>query len=102
LNIHERIADTTIANIWIVKDGIIKTPALTEGCVSGTLRKHLLNCCHKDGLPVAETSITVEDALQASELFLTNAIQGVKWVKQLHTSHYQYNISKRLYENYLL
>ena len=44
LNNYNRIADATIANIFIVKDGKIKTPALNEGCIAGVMRRHLIKC----------------------------------------------------------
>lgn len=82
LNNFNRIADATIANIFIIQNGIIKTPALSEGCVSGTMRKHLLRSFTKENIPVQETQITINDLLTASEVFLTNAIYGIKWVRQ--------------------
>jgi len=101
LNMYDRIADTSIANIWIVKDGVIKTPALAEGCVNGIMRRYILSSCRKDGLPVEESAITIDELLQASEVFVTNAIQGIRWVKQVNSSEYPFNMSKRLFNNYL-
>ena len=78
LNAYNNISDATIANVWIVKDGIIKTPALTEGCVAGVMRRYLLKKIREAAMPVEEGQITVDDVLQAQEVFLTNAIYGIK------------------------
>jgi branched-subunit amino acid aminotransferase/4-amino-4-deoxychorismate lyase len=83
LNPYNRLADATIANIFIVKDGLIKTPALTEGPVAGVMRRHLLTLMRASNMPVEETEITMEELIQSSEIFLTNAIYGIRWVKQL-------------------
>jgi branched-subunit amino acid aminotransferase/4-amino-4-deoxychorismate lyase len=102
LNSHDRIADATIANIFIVKDGMIKTPAISEGCVSGVMRRHLLQSLRKENMPVEETQLTMEEVLQASEIFLTNAIYGIKWVKQLGDSGYTNQLSSLLHKKMVL
>ena len=101
LNPYNNIADATIANIWIVKDGIIKTPALTEGCVAGIMRRHLLKGIRAEAMPVEETQITVDDLLQAQEVFLTNAIQGIKWVKQCGNSNYHTQLGALLHKKFV-
>ena len=101
LNAYDRVADTTIANLFIVSDGIIKTPALNEGCISGVMRKYLLQHCRKEGLPIEETQITVDDVENANEVFLTNAIRGIKWVKQVGVAGYSYNTSALLYNKFI-
>jgi branched-subunit amino acid aminotransferase/4-amino-4-deoxychorismate lyase len=99
LNPFNRIADATIANVFIVKDGLIKTPALSEGCVSGVMRRHLLQSVRKENMPVEETQLEIEDLMQASEIFLTNAIYGIKWVKQVGESEYTNQLSALLHKN---
>jgi aminodeoxychorismate lyase len=102
LNSHDRISDATIANIFIVKDGLIKTPALGEGCVSGVMRRYILQSLRKENMPVEETQLQVEDVLQASEIFLTNAIYGIKWVKQLGDSGYTNQLASLLHKKMIL
>jgi aminodeoxychorismate lyase len=100
LNSFNRIADATIANIFIVKDGVVKTPALTEGCVSGVMRRHLLACMRKENIPVEETTIEAEAVLQASEVFLTNAVYGIRWVKSCGESNYTKQLSELLHKKF--
>lgn len=88
LNPYDKITDATIANIFIVQNGIIKTPAVSEGCVNGIMKNYLLQCLRKENMPVEETSLTIDDVLQAQEVFLTNSIYGIKWVKQCGNSNY--------------
>lgn len=86
LNQYGRVADTTVANIFVVKGKKIYTPPLSEGCVCGVMRKHLLNT----ELPfkIEERSLTVEDLENADEIFLTNAIYGLRWVGRFRDSSY--------------
>lgn len=101
LNPYHKIADATIANVFIVKDGLIKTPALDQGCVSGITRKYLLQQLKAEGIPVEETEITPEEVLEASEVFLTNAIYGIRWVKQVGNSNYTQKLAPMLHQKFL-
>jgi branched-chain amino acid aminotransferase len=42
LNSYDRVCESTISNIFCIKDKIIYTPALSEGCVAGIMRRFLL------------------------------------------------------------
>ncbi|MDB5230063.1 MAG: hypothetical protein JWN76_868 [Chitinophagaceae bacterium] len=99
LNSNDRLADATIANIFIVNNGIIQTPALTEGCVAGVMRKYILRYCKEKGLPAEEKEISIEHMKQASEIFLTNAITGIRWVKECEGISYRKQVSAILYND---
>lgn len=101
LNPYNKIADTTIANLFMVKDGVIKTPALADGCIAGVTRKYLLKCMREEGIPVEETSISIDDLLQASEVFLTNSIFGIKWVKAIGKSNYTNQLATVLHKKFM-
>jgi branched-chain amino acid aminotransferase len=101
LNACDRVSDATIANVFMVKDGVIKTPALSEGCVGGVMRKYLLQSLRKENMPVEETQLPIEEVLQASEIFLTNAIYGIKWVKQLGDSNYSKQMSSLFHKKFI-
>lgn len=93
LNTMDNIADATIANIFIIKNKTVMTPALSEGCVNGVMRKKIL----QSGLPVKEGVITSEDLLNAEEAFLTNAISGIRWVKQFRSKTYSNQQTVEIY-----
>lgn len=101
LNPYNKIADATIANIFIVKDGIIKTPAVTEGCVNGIMKNYLLQCLRNEKKLVEECALTIDDVLQAQEVFLTNSIYGIKWVKQCSNSTYGLHTAAVLHKHYI-
>lgn len=82
LNTSGNIADATIANLFIIKEGVITTPALCEGCVNGVMRTYLLEKMRQAEYRIQETSVSAEDVEKADEVFLTNAIKGISWVKQ--------------------
>lgn len=88
LNSYDRIADSTIANLFYCKQGRIYTPPLTEGCVAGVMRRLLMETLPGAGLPVLEKETTREDLESAEEIFLTNALKGIKWVRSLGAATY--------------
>ena len=75
----ERVCDATIANIFIIKNEVIYTPSLKEGCVAGIMRRFLLENLPLHGFrTTAEASITPEDLLAADEVFVSNAVRGLR------------------------
>jgi branched-chain amino acid aminotransferase len=83
LNNHGTIADATIANLFIISNNTIITPPLTDGPVSGVMRRHLLQQLPLHGYKVLEQSIEQKDMVEAGEAFLTNGIYGLKWIKSM-------------------
>lgn len=88
LNAHGRIADSTIANLFLMKGDTIFTPALSEGCVNGVMRKYLLASLAASNYQVEETIVSAEDLLAADEVFLSNAINGIRWVQRFRDKIY--------------
>lgn len=82
LNQEGHIADSTIANLFIVKDGQFFTPGPEQGAVDGVMRKYLVDAMRAAGYTVAEVPVTISAMEAADEVFLTNAIHGIKWVRR--------------------
>ena len=66
------------------------------------MRRHLLACMRKENIPVEETKIETEEILEANEIFLTNAVQGIKWIRQCEDHRFNAELSKYLYNQFLL
>jgi branched-chain amino acid aminotransferase len=88
LNQWNRVADTTIANIFIINNNNIITPPLSEGCVDGVMRRFLLDKLAELGFQVEELAVSEDMLKNANEVFLTNAIKGIKWVKSIDSQPY--------------
>ena len=101
LNSYNRIADSTIANLFLIKNEIIITPSLDEGCIDGVMRKYLVNSIKSDGADVKETTVSEKDILNADEIFLTNAIHGIKWVSHFRSNKYGSKKTTELYNRYI-
>lgn len=81
LNRKIRIAECCSSNIFILKDKVWYTPALSEGCVDGVMRSVVIDIMKAKGLQIEETKVKLELLKKADECFLTNSIQGIQWVK---------------------
>ncbi len=100
LNAGGNVADAAIANIFIIKGQDIFTPALSEGCVSGVMRRFLLEQLRKEGYAVQETAISINDIELADEVFLTNAINGIRWVRQFGGRNYTNEVTMNIYKRF--
>lgn len=98
LNCNNNIADSTIANIFIIKNAVIKTPKLTDGCIDGVMRKHIIDTLKLKDITVLETEITIDDLLAADEVFLSNAIKGISWVRSFRDKFYSNFQTQKIYK----
>ena len=97
LNVHEHICDATIANIFWIKEGTIYTPPLSEGCIAGVMRRYLMEQLKN----VKEKICEIKDLEEADEIFLTNAIKGIRWVGEFRDKKYPSSGSRDLFEKYI-
>lgn len=97
LNSFGRVCESSVANIFLVKDNQILTPPLSEGCVAGTLRRWMLKQFSLKGYLVAEKTIAIDEVLAADELFLTNAIQPIRWVRKFWDKLYINEKTKEIF-----
>lgn len=100
LNSRDAVCDTTIANIFLIKNKIIYTTALEEGCVAGIMRKTVIALLKKQSYTIREQKITVDDVMNADEIFLTNAIRNIQWVKRIGDITYNHNLTYRIYSDF--
>ncbi|MEK7226757.1 MAG: aminotransferase class IV, partial [Bacteroidota bacterium] len=99
LNTHKRICDATVANIFWIKDGNIFTPPLLEGCVNGVMRRYLLEKMRDAGYGIQEIPANVSDLKSADEVFLSNAVNGIRWVGQFRSKKYGNTTTVKIYND---
>ena len=89
LNTSGRICDTSIANIFIIKDKVIYTPPLSEGCIAGVMRRFIIEKLQHLEFKIEEKTVSIEELENADEVFLSNAIRGIRWVKEFRNKKYK-------------
>ena len=82
-NTDGNIIESTIANIFWIKDNVIYTPPLADGCVAGVMRRHII-----EKITVVEKTLSPEELQDADEVFLTNAIKQARWVGNIDKTQY--------------
>ena len=98
LNSDGCVAEATSSNIFMVHGGKIYTPSLDQACVDGVMRSVILEKITEANYPVDECSLTPDDLLEAEELFITNSIAGVQWIKGFQSKRYYHKLSVNLIE----
>ncbi len=82
------ICESINSNIFIVKNGTLFTPPLSDGCVAGVMRKQIITLASQHKILVFETTQTDYTLSTADEVFLTNSISGLLWVGQYKQKYY--------------
>lgn len=98
LNSEGNICDTSIANLFMIKDNRVYTPSLDQGCIAGVMRNFINNQLSILGCPLVETSITTEALLEADEVFLTNSIYNMRWVAGIGSKKYLNLLTRKIFE----
>jgi len=73
LNTEGLVAECTADNFFIVKDGVLKTPAAIYGALEGITRKTVLEVADDQTLPWQETALALFDVYTADEAFMTGS-----------------------------
>ena len=85
LNTKGNIIESTIANIYCIKNQKIYTPPISEGCVDGVLRKILM--LH---FAIIEKEFSEEFIKTADAVFISNTIKGVQWIRSIDDVQFAY------------
>ena len=97
LNEKKGVVEVTNGNIFVVKGNVVKTPALTEGCIKGITRVKVIELLFKSKeFTIEETSISPFEIQKADEVFITNAIIGVQPVTSYKKKTFTTEIGKKI------
>lgn len=97
LNTQGRLCETTIANIFLIKDETVYTPALEEACIEGIMRRHIIGKLKTAGFTLKETALTVADLETADEVFLSNSVYNIRWVAGIEHKQYKCAMVQKIY-----
>jgi len=83
LNNKGNVAEGSAENIFVVKNGIIKTPPLDADILNGITRNSVIQLIKKEHMKLVEKNITVNELLKADEVFMTGTAAEVKSVTKI-------------------
>lgn len=82
-NTDSQIVEATSSNLFWVEGDVVCTPPLECGCLPGITREFMLQLCPGLDLRTAERPLTLVQLAQASGVFLTNSVHGLRPVRAL-------------------
>lgn len=94
------VAEATGANLFMVKDGQIKTP-IPDCFLNGLTRQTVIQLAKDLGFPIEETRIKPEELAKADEVFLTGTAAEVTAVGKIDDATYKVGpVTRRIRDAY--
>ncbi len=100
LNQRGHLAEGSTCNLFFVNRGLLKTPSLACGILSGITRSQVLELCREHEIEFAEGNYRREDLLNAEEAFITATTKGILPVGQVDDAPLEHvfgPVTKRLH-----
>lgn len=98
-NVYGNPMETTLSNIFCIKNDTLYTPPLTEGCIAGVMRKYIMQQLPSKGFTIREEPFVPGFLESADAVFTTNAIRRIKWVQRIEDKQYPIGKILDVYEN---
>lgn len=89
LDMLGNVAETGTSNIFLAKDGVVRTPAPNGTFLNGITRQRVIGLLRQDGVAVEEISLRYSDFEQADEIFTTGNYSKVMPVTRIDNTTLQ-------------
>lgn len=99
INTNKTVVEAINGNLFLVKENVVKTPPLIDGCLNGIMRKQIIQIIK--AMPeyrFEESSIQAFELQKADELFLTNVVVGIQPITKYRKKAYAATIASNLIE----
>jgi branched-chain amino acid aminotransferase len=83
LNVDGFVSEGSVDNVFIISNGVLKTPPISDGLLAGITRAVIIEVAQAAGISCQQASLTIDDLIQADECFLTGTGAELIAVKQL-------------------
>lgn len=83
-NVYNYLAEGSVSNVFFIKDNRLFTPATHCGLLNGIIRSWVI-----DNFNVEEGEYTLNQIIDADEVFLTNSLMGIMPVKQFQDKSFE-------------
>lgn len=81
-NTRGDLCEGATSNVFLVKDGVIRTPPLSSGCLAGVTRALVIELCQKHGIALHEEPLPVSVLDECDEVLITSSTRDVQAVGQ--------------------
>jgi len=83
LNKYGRVAEGSAENLFVIRNGQLVTPSLSEGILEGITRRSIIKIAEDMGIQTVERPIERSELYVADEVFLSGTGCQVAWVEQI-------------------
>lgn len=83
LDTRDRLSEGTGTNLFFVSGQTVKTPSAHCGILKGITRALVIELCEDLSLDIAEGEYTIDDLLEADEVFITSSTRDIHPVTSL-------------------
>lgn len=95
INTSNRMVECSRSNIFLVSRKMVFTPGLSQGCIEGVMRRVIIKILTTMDYTIHDASNLTPSALvDAEEVFLSNTIEGIRWVAAYKQIRYFNKTSK--------
>lgn len=98
INQNGNVIEGTGSSLFAVKNGVLYTAPLSEGCVAGVMRAMVMEIAQANRIAVYEVPLPLSILLNSDEIFLTNAVKGITWVGAYRQKRYFSQTARKLNE----
>ena len=104
LNEKGLLAEASMSNIFLVNDGILRTPGVESGILPGITREVVLELASQLDINTFEQDIRLDELFQTQEAFLTNSLMEIMPLTEIDGkpvgSGKPESVTRRLMANY--
>ncbi len=79
----DNLVSGTMSNVFLVRESGLLTPRIDRCGVAGVMRRVVLREARQAGIPARECELRAHEVQSADEVFLTNALMGIRPVREL-------------------
>ena len=88
-DMNGNVVETASSNVFMVKDGVVMTPVANSTFLAGITRARIIGLLRQAGFDVREVTLSVEDFMNADEVFTTGNYSKVVPVVRLDDRQFQ-------------
>lgn len=94
LDSKKKVIEGTRSNVFVVHENSVIAPGIRSGAFPGITRDAVIECAGRRGIEVTDRPISLQEAQNSNELFITSTLLGILPVGRLIVGKNTYNISK--------
>ena len=88
-DMNGNVAETASSNVFMVKDGVVLTPVANGTFLAGITRARVMGLLRQAGFDVREATLTVQDFLEADEVFTSGNYSKIVAINRLDDREFQ-------------